>query len=161
MSTAAPAVDGFESFRANARFYAPSQVTRQLRSLACAPALALVVDVDALERSVMARVERVMALALDALAKTNVQVVLVAREHQERARQLHRVVQGARYVEHDDVVGHVRGELPNVPVIVISDAPRLLENLGESDRAIPLCDADLGVRATLWWLVDARARSTR
>ena len=157
MSTAAPAVDGFESFRANARFYAPSQVTRQLRSLACAPALAVVVDVDALERSVMARVERVMALALDALAKTNVQVAIVAREHQERARQLHRVVSGAWHVEHDDVVAHVRDQLPRAPVIVISDAPRLLANLADDDRAIPLCD----VRATLWWLVDARARSTR
>ena len=160
MTLPASAVDGFESFRANARFYAPSQVTRQLRALACVPSLALVLDVDALERSVLARVDRVMALALAALSNTNVQIVVIAREHRERARQLHLAVAGSWCLAHHDVVAHVRGQMPGAPLVVISDEPRLLASLGDEDRGIELSsDEDAGVRAMLWWLVDARARS--
>lgn len=160
MTLPAPVVDGLESFRANARFYAPCQVTRQLRALACAPSLALVVDVDALERSVLARVDRVMALALDALAHTNVQIVLVARAQQERAQALHRAVTGSWCLEAADVLAHVRDRMPSAPLIVVSDEPHMRANLGDDDRAIDLSDEEVGVRATLWWLVDARARST-
>jgi hypothetical protein len=50
--------------------------------------------------------------------------------------------------------------MPGAPLVVISDEPRLLACLGDDDRGVQLsADEAAGVRAMLWWLVDARARS--
>jgi len=61
-----------------------------LRDVAGAPQLALVLDIDALERSARARVDRVMLLALAALGRARVELVLAARTEHERALLLQR-----------------------------------------------------------------------
>jgi hypothetical protein len=175
MSTSELVTARFEStrtFRNNARFYAPVHLTKQLGFVACAPTLALVVDVDALQRSALAT-ERVMLLALEALSYVNVQVVVVSRDHQERAQLLHHAVARSWCLERADALACVRDRIPGVRMVVITDEPRLLAELSDDDRGIRMsCDedavstnvlvaGDIEVRAALWWLVDARTKAQR
>ena len=157
-------------FRANARFYAPAQVIALLREIARVPALALVVDVDALERSAAAKVDRVMTLALDALSHADVQIVLLSRHDRARAGWLHRGIPRSWSCTNDGAaLANLRERLPDVRVIAISDDPELLRALVDRDRGIALggeelaaaniaATDDASLRAALWWLVDVRSR---
>lgn len=155
----------------HARCYAPETVMAVLRDVIAAPELALLVDIDTLERSALAKVDRVMSLALDALARAGVDVILSARYERARTALVESVVRGSRSL--DARVIDVRGRacLPATPVIAISDDPAVFAALGIYDRGIALgrpelatanvvAAADTSVRATLWWLLEARTRRT-
>src|SRR6185503_6876417 len=92
MTTNEPRIESTRAFSNNARFYAPEHVTRQLRSIATSDRLALIVDVDALDRSTFARGDRVMTLALEALTHVRVQIVFVSKGAIDRAAALQRSV---------------------------------------------------------------------
>lgn len=159
-------------FRSNARFYAPAHVVELLGDIASVEHLALVVDVDALEGSAFAKVERVMVLALDALTYAKVQVVLVSRHQPDRAAILHRGIPRSWCLDDVAALAQVRARIPDVRLIVISDNRGLLESLGDRDRGIALgtddvfaraniaTTGDISIRAALWWLVDARSRAS-
>lgn len=177
-----------ERFQTNARFYVSEDVRLLLRDVATAPELAVLIHVDALERSAFARIDRVMKLALRALARANVQVVLVSHDDSERGALLHRELPTAWWIDlrqgwrdrGDDgglasidlaeAPACVRDRMAGVQLIGISDEPALLDALAEHDRGIAIGDAsrdaagnvaaslEVSVRAALWWLVDTRAR---
>jgi hypothetical protein len=137
-----------------------------LRAAATAPALSLVVDVDALERSALARVDQVMVLALQALSWARVQVVLVADYEQGRAARLQLAIAGW-CCRKQEVVSELQQP---TRVIAISDDPDLLASLRETDAGIALGRPELvraniavagetAIRATLWWLLEERIRA--
>jgi hypothetical protein len=152
----------------NPRYYAPEPVLDVLRGIVGAPELALIVDVDTLERSALAKVDRVMSLALTALARTGVHVILVARDEQDRAAMLRRVIAGSVWMpKHTALVTELRLYLPGARLIAISDDSHLLGGLSDGDRGIALghpelasasvaVAGDTAVRATLWWLAEER-----
>jgi hypothetical protein len=152
----APARRIESTFSNNARFYAPQHLTRQLQSLATSDRLALIIDVDALDRSTFARGDRVMTLALDALARVSVQVVLASRS--DRAVVLQRSVPSAWCLPTTRVVAETREQLRGARLLAVSDDLELLATLGSDDRGIALTTGELSVRAVLWWLVDLRAK---
>jgi hypothetical protein len=155
------------------RCYAPEYVTAALHDLVAARDLALLVDVDALERSALARIDRVMQLAFGALANVNVTVFLAARYERERCGALQRAIPGSKYIVRSAPLAMpiVRSELPShIPLVALSDDPPLFDLLGEKDRGLALgrpelvrpnivALADMSVRATLWWLHEERARA--
>lgn len=147
----------------NARCYAPDAVVAVLRDVVAVPELALIVDVDALERSARARIDRVMIVALELLARDGVQIVFVARQQQDRAAVLQRSVPGSFCApSSESVVAQVRRQHPACRFIAISDDPSLLAGLTSEDRGMVLGSPELAgaIRASLWWLLDARTRAT-
>jgi hypothetical protein len=145
-----------------------------LRERAVAGELVLLLDIDALERSALAKVDRVMVLALTALANANVQIGLLARSQPQRAVALQRGVTSAWCLpaEADTIRVHIRKFLPDAAVIVLSDDPELLRALAPTDCGLALgrpelvaphiaAIGDTGVRATLWWLLEERLRGGR
>jgi len=157
------------AFSNNARFYAPAHLTRQLQSIATTEPLAVIIDVDALDRSTFARGDRVMTLALDALSHVSVHVVLVSRCAMERAVMLQRSVPRSWCFETERAVHEIRERISGVQLIAVSDDLQLLAALGADDRGIALACAnhasnvvttgEITVRAVLWWLVDRRAKA--
>ena len=158
-------------FRTNARLYASDAVIELLVDVATEPRVAVLVDLDALERSALARIDRVMLLALDALGHAGVQVVLLGRQQRGRAALVHGLLAGSWCVEHVEprwTLARLRDRLPDVPLVAISDDPDLLGNLMRHDRGIAMgadqpgarsnvvASRDLNVRAALWWIVDSR-----
>jgi hypothetical protein len=150
-----------DMFRINARVYTSAAVRELIAEAADDPALAVCVDVDALERSRLARVDRVMRLALAALLDAGITVALVARDARPRAEQLHAALPGSIDLE---------ALAPGTPCLWLTDDRSRLARLARTDCAIALGDRlharpniapsnDLGVRAALWWLVDCRTRS--
>src|SRR5688572_6649086 len=152
------------AFQYNARFYAPAAAVRLLEEIAQAPALVVLLDVDTLERSVRARIERVLLLALDALSRGGVHIALAARDFDDRATQVVTLVPRAWIVERSSCADEIRQHVPDARIIAISDDPSLLASLGDSDRGIALCDdsqpdatlldnvvllADVSIRAAL------------
>jgi hypothetical protein len=138
--------------------------------IATAPELALIVDVDALERSALTKVDRVMVLALDALGQTGVRVILTAREEHGRATLLQRSITAATVMGDDLAIPQLRKANPGVRLIVLSDAPTWMERVGVSDCGIALgrpelvranvaSAGDTEIRATLWWLLAHRERA--
>lgn len=161
-----PALSGFTRL---ARCYAPDRVTAVLVNVATADELALVVDVDTLERSALAKIDRVMVLALDALAQSGVRVILTAQVEHERAALLQRAITAATVMGDDLALPQLRKVEPNLRVIVLSDAPAWFERLGVHDCGIALgrpelvranvaSAGDTEIRATLWWLLAHRER---
>jgi hypothetical protein len=156
----------------HARWYAPAAVTAELDHIVGAPEVALVVDLDALERSPLARIDRVMLLALDALGHAGLHVVLAAKRAVDRAVALQPRVRGATVLDRNDgsIVVRLRVQRPDVRVIALTDDPELIAELGELDRGIALgrpelagehvvAAGDTAVRATLWWLLFERLRA--
>ena len=152
----------------HAHCYASATVMELLRDVVGTPALGLVVDIDALERSTLARVDRVMLLALGLLAQTGVQVVLVARHARARAVLIQRAIGTALLRDPVDAIAYIRARRPDAPVVAISDDPDLLGALCNGDRGIALgrpeladvhiaSTGDNNVRAMFWWLVHERA----
>lgn len=148
------------------RCYAPPTVVDVLGAVSSAAQLVLALDVDALERSALARVDRVMLLALDALAETGATVALVARQELTRAAAIARHLRGTLCIDPDAL----SDAFPRVPIVAISDEPAVFAGLRAVDRGLALgrpelaspqvCSiADTSVRATLWWLADERRRS--
>jgi hypothetical protein len=147
------------TLRANARFYTPGEIAELLYGIASERDLTLVIDVDALERTQLARIESVMLLALDELERTGVEILLLARRGSPfRMR---------RFVQlHKDAEAVLRAR--RSAVLLVSDRRELFEALGPRDcgLALRLCLARANVaaadeaviRAALWWLADARAR---
>jgi hypothetical protein len=151
----------------HARCYAPEAVVLALRAVLAEPAVAVAIDVDCLERSARAKLDRVMLLALDALARAGVQIVLVALHDRERAALARRMIVQSRCV-HD--AADLHAVIGDVPRIVISDDPDVLSALRDSDRGIVLgrpelvggtvvAADDTAVRATLWWMFAERTRA--
>jgi hypothetical protein len=149
----------------NARCYAPESVIAVLRDVITAPDLELVIDVDTLERSALARIDRMMLLALDSLSRSGVHIVLFARYERRRADLLQEAIRGASCMG-PNAEGRVR--LPRTgPILLVSDDPALLAQVGDDDRGIALgrpelvraniaAVGDTSVRATLWWMLEAR-----
>jgi hypothetical protein len=176
MATILPADLGYRElariFRAP-RCYAPDHVVAVLASVVGTPRLALLVDIDSLERSALARVDRVMQLALTALARVGVGVFLAARYERERARALQLAIPHCRNVVRSaplalPIVRAIAGH--DVPLIALSNDPSLFDQLTERDRGLALgrpelargnvtALADTSVRASLWWLHEERARA--
>ena len=65
-----PLPGGPHGLRINAYRYVPSALIELLQEIATQPELCVVVDVDALGRSALARIDRVMLLALDASSRS-------------------------------------------------------------------------------------------
>lgn len=135
------------------------------------PYLTLVIDVDTLERSALARIDRVMLLALDGLARAGVQVVLAARHERDRAARLQLAIREARCLNVGDgaVTEQLREHDGETSVIMVSGDPSLFVGLTACDRGVALgrhelvsstiaAASDGSVRATLWWLLEARLR---
>jgi hypothetical protein len=158
-------------FRTNARIYA-SQVTQALLAdVVAEPRVAVLVDVDALERTRHARIDRVMLLALDALGHLDAQIILLARRDRERAEHIHRELPRSWHLvdtESRHVLAQCRERSAGVPLVAITDDRDLLGDLLACDRGIALGNHDGGiganiattgdvhVRAMLWWIVDER-----
>jgi hypothetical protein len=153
-----------------ARCYAPDRVTAVLVDVATAPELALIIDVDTLERSALAKIDRVMILALDALAQTGVRVILTAREEAERAALLQRCITAATVLGDDLAIPQLRKANPELRLIVLSESPAWMERVGVNDCGIALgrpelvrsnvaSAGDTEIRATLWWLLSHRDRT--
>lgn len=155
------------------RCYAPDHVTAVLTSILDAPHIALLLDVDALERSALARVDRVMQIALAALSRVDVAIYLAARHERERALVLQRSIPRCTYVVRSaalalPVVRSTRAA--ETPLVAISDDPAVFGLITQRDRGLALgrpelaranvtSIADTSVRATLWWLHEERARA--
>ena len=153
------------TFVNNARFYAPEHLTRQLQALVSVEDLAMIVDIDALDRSTFARRDRVMMLALDALSHARVEIILASRGV-DRADTLRRGIPRARCVQTDRALLEIRERAPETRVIAVTDDRQLLEALGPNDRGMTFTRAsaanvvvvgEISVRAVLWWLVGERA----
>jgi hypothetical protein len=166
-----PSNPALPRFTRLARCYAPDRVTAVLVDVATAPQLALVVDVDTLERSALAKVDRVMILALDALAQTGVRVILTASTELERATLLQRCIAAATVMGDDLALPQLRKAYPDLRMIVLSESPAWLERVGPRDCGIALgrpelvranvaSAGDTEIRATLWWLLAHRERAT-
>src|SRR5690242_685809 len=128
------------TLRANARFYTPGDVAELLHGIASVPDLTLVLDVDALERTQLARIESVILLALDELERTGVEVLLLARRGSPfRMR---------RYVQlHEEAEAALRTQ--RSAMLLVSDRRELFDALGPRDRgvAIRVCLARSNVAA--------------
>ena len=143
----------------NARFHASRDLTQLLQPVANAPELAVVLDVDALERSALARIDRVMLFALDALARAGVHIVLVANDTVDRAASFHHELSKSWCIERAGAISRLRGRMPAARVVAITNDYSLLSGLTSNDRKIVLDGAsDVSVRAALWWLVGARTK---
>jgi hypothetical protein len=154
----------------NAHCYAPESVMTVLGGFVALRDLVLIVDVDTLARSALARIDRVMMLALDALAHASVHVVLAARYENERAELVRQGIRGARAINLDDSTLTRLREIGLVRVIVLSDDRQLLAQLTHGERGIALgrpelasptiaSIGDVSVRATLWWMLAERMRA--
>lgn len=156
-----------------ARCYAPDHVTAMLSGLLDARNLALLVDVDALERTTFARVDRVLQLVCTALARLDVSMYLAGPRERERALALQRALPRCTYIVRSAAMAipFVRATLAShTPLIALSDSVTLFDLLTERDRGLAIgrpelargnvtAVADTSVRATLWWLYEARARA--
>jgi len=163
------------AFRSNARIYAPDEVRRFLGDVVAEPDLAVCIDIDALERSQLARVDGVTILALDAL-RAHFPIALLAWDAAERAAVIEAALPGIVRCTHAaprPSLAPVRAALPGRPLVVLSDTADLVAELASSDRALVLGALphlvqrnvarirELEVRATLWWLAEhafSRAR---
>lgn len=142
-----------------------------LAGLVGAPEVALVVDIDTLERSALAKIDRVMLLALEALAGSGIRVVLAARETTDRAALLQRVLLRAEVADgtQPDLVNKLRSSQAELRAVLLTDDPGLLSQVEPCDcgialgrpelaRANVVSIGDTAVRATLWWLAEEHAR---
>jgi hypothetical protein len=149
----------------------PEPLTRVLVDVALARDLVALIDVPALERTSLARLDSAMIAAVEALCRAKVQVVLIAPHERELLERIHRELPLAWCLDPADAhstLAHVRERVSWSPVLAISDDPALLAGLSARDRGLDLgCNAaggmgnvvrmcDLNVRATLWWLVYMR-----
>lgn len=153
--------------------FTPPVLRTLLHAVVQHPSLAIVVDVDTLERSALAKIDRVILLALDALARAGVLVVLAARRERNQAELLQHSLPGARVVDGGDdaLIARIREERPGTACVVITDDPDLLGSLGAEDRGIALgrpelvrrnvaSTGDTAVRATLWWILEERTEAS-
>lgn len=143
-------------FRTNARLCPPDDVMRILRDVVAAPGVAVLVDVDALERRELVEAGRATLLALDALSHAGVQIVLLSQDD-ERAALLHRGVprswwfdrrcgwrdreqptRRALPIEAPRALAFVRERTLDAPLLVISDDPAWFGALADRDRGISL-----------------------
>ena len=143
------------AFRTKARFYVPPTVTDPLQPMASAATLAVLVDVDALVRRT--QLDRVMLLALQALARTQVQILLVSHDEQIRLGLLRRGVP-LSWLSADvprRAVTHLRSRDRGVPVVALTESS---ENLEAQYCWLDLRSGSIAeTRAALWWLVQVRS----
>ena len=160
--------------RSKARVYAPDDVRRLLGDVTASPDLAVCIDVDALERTQLARVDGVTILALEAL-QAHFPVALLAWDAAERAMTMKSALPGlvrCTHVVPRRSLAPVRAALPDRRLAVLTDAPDLVSDLGKRDCALVLGALqhlvqrnvakirELEVRATLWWLAEHAVQST-
>lgn len=156
----------------NARSCAPHLVATLLESVLAEWDLALVLDVDALERSAFARIDRIMQFSLVALSRTRVTIYLAARDERQRALIVQRSIPGARFMTRSasQSIPVIRASAGDSSLLAISDDPEVFATLRARDRGLALgrpelsrgnvkALADSAVRATLWWLYEARAQA--
>lgn len=149
----------------------PEPLTRVLVDVAVARDLVALIDVPALERTSLAKLDSAMIAAVDALCRAKVQVALITPHERELLDRIHRELPLAWCLdpaEAHDTLARVRGRVSRSPLLAISDDPVLLGGLSARDRGLALgCNdagamgnvvrmCDLNVRATLWWLVYMR-----
>ena len=153
------------------RCYAPDHVIAVLQPMIEMREVALLVDVDALERSALARVDRVMQFAFRALSQVGVTPFFAARYERERSLGLHHAIEGSRFVNRSAALAlPLVRDSSSSAVVAVSDDPPLFDALQAADRGLALgrpelaranitAIADTSVRATLWWLYEERARA--
>jgi hypothetical protein len=149
----------------------PESLTGVLMDVAVDPALVVLIDVPALERSSLAKFDSAMVAVVEALCRVKVQLALLTPHDRELLERIHRELPLARCFasgEDRDVLARVRERAARGPVLAISDDPDLLTGLAARDRGLALGGSDspamgnilrmgdLNVRATLWWLVYVR-----
>jgi len=142
-----------------------------VRDVVAADELVLVIDVDTLERSALARIDRVMLLALDSLGHAGVDVVLLSRDESGRADLLRQGITSAASVTGGaTAIASVREARPRARLVILTDDPMVLLKLADRDRGIALgrpelvnariaTIGDASVRATLWWMLDERLKT--
>jgi hypothetical protein len=144
------------AFCTKARFYVPSTVSDPLQLMASAATLALLVDVDALVKR--SQLDRVMLLALQALARTQVHVLLVSHDEQIRLGLLRRGVPLA-WLSADvprRAMTHLRSRDRGVRVLAITECSDNVD--AQQDCWLDLRHTSVAeARAALWWLVHARS----
>jgi hypothetical protein len=155
------------------RCYAPDHVIALLQPIVDVRELALLIDVDALERSALARIDRVMQFAFTALSRVATKVFFAARYERERSLVLQRAIPDSRFASRSAALALplIRENVASsCPLIVLSDDPPVFDALPPKDRGLALgrpelaranitALADTSVRATLWWLFEERARA--
>jgi hypothetical protein len=157
-------------FRTKARVYVPVEARLLLDDVAASPDAALCIDVDALERSQLARIDGVTLLALRALHE-HLPIALLAWDANERAAAIGAALPGIVRCTHAAPrrsLAPVRSALPEQRLIVITDASDLTADLAGADCALvvnalpPVSQRnvarirELDVRAMLWWLAHTR-----
>lgn len=175
--------------RSNARLCPPDDVMRILCDVVATPGVAVLVDVDAIERRALVKAGRATLLALDALSHAGVQIVLLSQDDGERTALLHRGISRSWWFDRrcgwrdrepparrglpiEAPLALVRERTLDAPLLVISDDPAWFDALADRDRGISLAgrgpvrshpniavSGAASVRAALWWLVDARTRA--
>jgi hypothetical protein len=136
-------ISGPLSTHHHARRYAPEAVKARWRALARSERLGVVIDVDALDGSIAARIDRVMMLALRSLADAGVTVAFAGLAEYGRSARLAREVPNALATP---TVAELRDRAPDVDWLIVGDDPTLLAEAG-------------AVRAALWWLLAERTRA--
>ena len=143
------------AFRTKARFYASPMVTKPLQPIAGAATLALLVDVDVLEKRTP--LDRVMLLALQALARTQVNVLLVSHDEQIRLGLMRRGVPLA-WLSADvprRALTHLRSRDRGVRIVAMTASG---DNIEPHDCWIDLRSTSIAeTRAAVWWLVHTRS----
>lgn len=140
------------TFATKARFYVP---TEPLQPMAGAATLALLVDVDRLEKRTP--LDRVMLLALQALARTQVHILLVSHDEQVRLGLMRRGVPLAWLSAEMPrwAMTHLRSRVSGVRIIAMTDTA---ENLEPQDCWLDLRSSSVAqTRAAVWWLVHTRS----
>jgi hypothetical protein len=144
------------AFRTKARFFVPPALTDPLQPMADAATLAVLVDVDALVKR--SQLDRVMLLALQALARTQVHVMLVSHDEQIRLGLWRRGVP-LTWLSADvprRAMTHLRSRDRGVRVVAITDCADNVD--AEHDCWLDLRRTSVAeARAALWWLVHARS----
>jgi hypothetical protein len=146
------------AFRTKARFYTSSAVIEHLGPVTNAPTLAVLLDIDALERH--SPVDRVTLLALHALARADVHIRLISHDEQTRLSLLRRGIPLA-WISADrprHLIPHVRQHVRGAQIIAFAHEGDLVPHLAPEDRGVDV-SADK-IRAVLWWLVHSRVALT-
>lgn len=155
-----------------ARSYASDTVASMLRAIAASPTPGVILDIDALERSALARIDRIMVLALTELAQTDTRIILAARRARPRAMEVGHLLQPAPLLldASASCLADAHAATPGCRFVVISDNPDLLTMITTDDRALALGRPELAgpltavigdssVRASLWFLAHERLRN--
>lgn len=143
--------------RSSARFFVPNDLAARVSHLVTARTLVVIVDLDALDRSRFATVDRGLLHLFDAMRFARIQLGFLARTSTEHTSRL-RHVPGSWWIDDGCPIAFARAHLPDADCVVITDDRDVLMRLGRRDLGLPITDGDHAIRNVLWWLMSERHR---